>query len=234
MEKLKKRREVAKAFKDHEAAQREKEQERELAIEKEVASTKDAASVDKGPRARQRRLSMEFKRISAAVKTKPQEERAEAAFEMISSLNIRDEDDDSTFSETSHPFNLDPLSITSGIPFGGEVLADGQPKSQENMSRAETVETMESFITEEEAKPVPLPDVQTIDMLEWDRQERDEEMDLMQEMVKYGKDVVSETRKRVRQVARESAKQSTMIVSTVILIMLWTHVGDIGNSRCHS
>jgi hypothetical protein len=61
-----------------------------------------------------------------------------------------------------------------------------------------------------------LPDLKSIDMLEWDRQERDEEMDLMQEMIKYGKETVSETRKRVRQVARESAKQSTMNVSRKI------------------
>jgi hypothetical protein len=212
MEKLKKRREVAKAFKEKEAAERDKELEQEIEAEAEIASAKNG-SVDTGPRARQRRLSQEFKRINSVVKSKPAQERAAAAFDMIS--HLKDDDDDSTMTDTSHPFNLDPLSITSGIPFEGEGGGEARSKSPTELIRANTTETIDTDRSDESKRPV-LPDLKSIDMLEWDRQERDEEMDLMQEMIKYGKETVSETRKRVRQVARESAKQSTMNVSRKI------------------
>ncbi|CAE7802893.1 unnamed protein product, partial [Symbiodinium microadriaticum] len=160
---------------------------------------------------------MEFKRINAAVKDKPSTSKADTALVMINSLVVDKEtrsDGESLVGEVS--FDMDPLSITSGIPFSGAfgVLGGDQDRPEEVMDVScgilDTPSTVKSAPNEAPAEEY---DLDNIDMLDWDRQERDEEMDLMQAMIKLGKEVTSETRKKVRQVAREAAKASTVNVT---------------------
>ena len=218
MEKLKKRRDVAKAYKERDTSRREAEIEKERAIELEILSSKDVSISDAGPRARQRRLSMEFRRINAAVKAMSTADKADTAFSMIKSLDTISSDGGSDASvRDASSFNLDPLSITTGIPFSVSTLGGPEePQKLETCGKDTMDQQLGSPVTvmsTNESVPGEDYDLDNIDMLEWDRQERDEEMDLMQAMVKLGKEVASETRKKVRQVAREAAKVSTINVS---------------------
>jgi len=205
MEKLKKRRDAAKAFKERESMLREKEQQTGCYGSVPFDDGNDEFLVDAGPRARQRRLSLAFKRIM-----KPKSPNTSPDLKCPNDLRID--------AKLSHSYSYDSSSISQSptctptadfVPFSGKgsstVISHAQ--SDETVSDKRSIKRTASDISTYDASQHVM---EPVDMLAWDRHERDQELDLMQQMMKYGREVASQTRKTVRQMAKESAKHTAV------------------------
>jgi preprotein translocase subunit SecE len=229
MEKLKKRRDAARAFKEMEAKHREIDSKGATAARaaeggggpegggagagiENPLEDRDDFSVDAGPRARQRRLALEFKRINGGSKKQQQQQGSQLTTE-----------DPSGFTRRLSSRSDSTLSV--GFGFGeGDRDGDGDDnqslRSQQSMSttsKSNQPTIYHSLSTEtQQTHHTAIESLlnQKTDMLEWDRQEREQEMDLMQAMVKYGGQVREETKRVVRQAAKETAKNTAVNVST--------------------
>lgn len=213
MEKLKRRRDAARAYKELENKQKENDGKPKITQDDNHSEDQDDFSVDAGPRARQRRLAAEFKRICG--KKHPSGQQSSSSMtgntsHSSSGLRRLSTRSDSTAS----------LGYGDVIPEGDEGDMDEIRSihstekslfSEENKSNQPTIYHALSTDTQHSAIQSLLE--QRVDMLEWDRQEREQELDLMQEMIKYSQQVKEETKKVVRKAAKETAKNTAMNVS---------------------
>jgi hypothetical protein len=228
MEKLKRRRDAARAYKELETKQREFEPKfGELKVENPTDEREDhqqAGGGDAGPRARQRRLALEFKRITGGTKKQGSQmtnSTSTSGLEATTTSSVRRL---STQSEST-------MSIGFGeIPEGEEGSASiGDNRSVRNQSissqrseggrggvgvgsgiKSQPSTIHHSLSTDSQHTAIQSLLEQKTDMLEWDRQEREQEMDLMQAMMKYGQTVKEETKHVVRQAAKETAKNTAV------------------------
>jgi hypothetical protein len=214
MEKLKRRRDAARAYKELETKQRETETKfGEIKVENPSHDPEEFSGADAGPRARQRRLALEFKRINGGLKkNQTASPTAKSTLEDASSSDVR------RLSSGSES--------TASVGYGerleseeGSVLEDRRSdksprrvslsslQSEGYKSKQSMTETLPGASENSEIQSLL---AQKTDMLEWDRQEREQEMDLMQAMMKYGHTVRDETKHVVRQAAKETAKNTAV------------------------
>lgn len=225
MEKLKKRRDAAKIYKELEnTKQKDNDVQQGNSKDDPHSEDNDDYSLDAGPRARQRRLALEFKRING--------KKNSSSYQSSSSTTTI------TGQNSQHSIGIRKLSSqsdsTASFGYGGDTtIHEGNEKEEEggadgdddhnhsiydNKSNQPTIYHTLSVDTQHSAIQSLIE--QKIDMLEWDRQEREHELDLMQEMIKYGQQVKEETKKIVRKAAKETAKNTAVNVCCSLSLSL--------------
>jgi hypothetical protein len=233
MEKLKKRRDAARAYKELENKNRELEAKQpgaaggggRVLIDNNHSEDHDDFSVDAGPRARQRRLALEFKRINGGFKKGQQQQQQGSQF--MSSTTTGTGTAGTMEEQSGNGFRRLSSRSDSTLSVGGfseDMIPEGEERDDGDDNRS--LQSMMSFGNKSNQPTLyhslssdtqhtaiqSLLDQKT-DMLEWDRQEREQEMDLMQAMMKYGSQVREETKRVVRQAAKETAKNTAVNVS---------------------
>lgn len=192
MEKLKRRRAAAQYHKNKEGMLKELERDHNV-----VDHVQAEERVDRHSRAQMRRLSQAYQRVC-----QPSEDRAAAArrSQLASAQrSIAEDEDEDEDDDKDDVVEKAPSSSSSPSRRGRDSqrsLSLSQPKPLKRQTSAEIFAAQ--LLTEDSAK------YENVDMLQWDREERDQEMELMQQMVQYG----SRMNNSAGDAALVSAKQS--------------------------